>query len=100
MSMGRFETAYSTRVFRGNLISRKGYQLKMIKLIKDMVRMRHDRKDYKIKWEINLGFEPSICSLLPTIVVQPWIYRYVDVGLIDITWLFWHLSIGTWKRKS
>ena len=60
-----------------------------------------NRKDYKIKPTIKLlvDKEDYVISFLPTIVCQPWIYRFPnDDGVVDIWWLNVHILIGKWVR--
>lgn len=73
-----------------------------MKLFKDLKRLRYIRKDYKtercIKFEVdttNYAF-----YILPTIFIQPWIYRYPGCSVIEIIWLNFHICIGIWRNKK
>lgn len=71
----------------------------MIKLIKDSIRLKKNYKNYKIKPKIKFCIDDDyIFSFIPTITWQPWIYRYLDSGVIDIWWLHFHIIIGVWKK--
>lgn len=72
-----------------------------MKLFEELKRCKEDRKDYKIKPTIRLLIDRRdyIISFLPTIVWQPWIYRYPETdGVVDIWWLNIHILIGKWVR--
>lgn len=59
------------------------------------------RQDYYIKWKIGFEIDKSYraYSILPTIVWQPWKYRYPLTSIVDITWLNFHIVIGEWRKK-
>ena len=71
-----------------------------MKLIKDSIRLKEQRKEYKIKPTIKFYIDNNsyIFSFFPTIEWQPWIYRYLNCSIVDIWWLHFHILIGTWKR--
>lgn len=59
------------------------------------------RKDYRIKPKVIFDIDnlSKIFFLLPTIIFQPWEYRYNGSVVVDITWLNLHIGIGIWERK-
>ena len=72
-----------------------------MKLFKDLKECKGYRKKYRIKPSIRFirDKEDYCFSFLPTIIWQPWIYRYPDSDdVIHIWWLHFHITIGTWKR--
>ena len=71
-----------------------------MKLIKDLIRLKEYRKEYGIKPTIKLCIDNNIFSFIPTVVWQPWIYRYINCSVIDMWWLNFHISIGIWEYKS
>lgn len=60
------------------------------------------RKDYIIKLCIcfEIDKEDQVISILPTIMIQPWKYRYPNTFVVDITWLIFHIGIGRWRTKG
>ena len=75
----------------------------MKKLFKDSRKYKEHRKDYRIKPTIKFIVDNNNCmfSFLPTIVWQPWIYRYPNmIGVIDIWWLNFHIIFGRWEELS
>lgn len=76
--------------------------MKLITLFKKLREYRKDRKEYYI--ERKVAFESDdyyyVFSILPTIIVQPWITRHPGVYVIDITWLHMHIGIGIWRIKD
>lgn len=73
-----------------------------MKLIKDSIKLKENRKNYIIKPTIKFYIDNNnyMFSFFPTIEWQPWIYRYLNCSVIDIWWLNFHILIGTWERKS
>ena len=72
----------------------------MVKLIKDSIRLKESRKEYRIKPIVKFYVDNNIFSFIPTVVWQPWIYRYINSSVVDIWWLHFHILIGTWEYKS
>ena len=68
----------------------------MQKLFKDLKDCKHMRKDYKTKPYIEFYADKQYYfALLPTILYEPWVYRYPNsTGVIDIWWLHFHILIG------
>ncbi len=59
------------------------------------------RKDYRIKPKVifEIDNRSKIFCILPTIIFQPWKYRYIGGVVVDITWLNLHIGIGIWENK-
>lgn len=60
------------------------------------------RENWYIKplFKFERDTEYYLISILPTIMFQPWRYRRPYIGVIDITWLHYHIIIGEWRRKE
>ena len=60
------------------------------------------KKSGKIKPKIVFDIDKTtkIFFLLPTIVVQPWKYRYYNTFVLDICWLNFHIGIGVWEYNE
>lgn len=74
-----------------------------MKLIDDLKRCKGRRKEHRIRPTIKFKVdrEDYYFSFLPTILWQPWVYRYPDIiGVVDIWWLHYHILIGTWEYCS
>ena len=74
-----------------------------MKLIEDFKMCKGHRKEYRLKPSIKFMADKEYYhfSFIPTILYEPWIYRYPNsVGIIDIWWLHFHILIGTWERPS
>lgn len=58
------------------------------------------RKEYKIKPSIHFSCSRNLFnfSVLPTIVLEPWIYRRPGFHVVEIWWFNFHIGIGTWER--
>ena len=72
----------------------------MIKLIKNLYRLREHRKEYRIRakfaWEYD---NHNYCfSFLPTIVWNPWICRHTRFYVVEFWWLNFHLCFGRWEK--
>lgn len=76
--------------------------LGFIDLFKTLRKFKVQRKHYHIKPEIRFGVDTKnfIFSLIPTVMVVPWVFRYHNEPIIDIQWLHLHITIGKWKRKE
>lgn len=74
----------------------------MIKLLKKFKMHKPNRKKYRIKPHIGFAVDRDgyIFSLLPTVLVQPWMYRYPGHCIVDITWLHFHICIGVWENRK
>ena len=59
------------------------------------------RSDWKIKPCIAFDYDKydKLFFLIPTVMVQPWAYRYPNTYVVDIAWLHLHIGIGKWERK-
>lgn len=70
-------------------------------LFKRLRRLKPQRKEYIIKPKVFFEADTAyyIFSILPTVIVQPWIYRYKGSVIIDITWLNLHIGIGEWTKN-
>jgi hypothetical protein len=74
-----------------------------MKLIKDLKNCNGYRKEYRIKPTIRfcIDKEDYYFAFLPTILWQPWVYRYPNCdGIINIWWLHFHILIGKWEHLS
>ena len=60
------------------------------------------REDYRIKPRMKAIIDKEYClfSLIPTVIWQPWKYRYPNTYVVDIHWLIFHLCFGFWERKK
>lgn len=58
------------------------------------------RKDYHIRWNVDFMVEKEIVYILPSIIWQPWKYRQPGVCVIEIGWLNFRLTIGTWRKRK
>ena len=70
-----------------------------MKLFEELKECRKNRENYKIEFAIKFIIDNTdyCMSFIPTILWQPWIYRYPnEVGIIDIWWFNFHISIGKW----
>ena len=54
----------------------------------------------KFNIQFDIDKRNKIFCLLPTIIWQPKKYRYYGSCIIDITWLIFHITIGTWERPK
>lgn len=72
------------------------------KLINSFSDCKGNRKLYRIKPEIKFHVDDSYYAfaLIPTIVIQPWTYRYPKTYVIEIRWLIFTIGIGLWERKD
>ena len=72
------------------------------KLFKSLKECKNARKDYYIKPQID--FEADTVDyafyLIPTIVVQPWPYRYRNTYVVSIIWLNFAVGFGMWKCRA
>lgn len=57
------------------------------------------RSDYRIKKKIFFEFDCELIFLLPTIMFQPWKYRYLGTSVVTISWLGMNIGIGIWEKK-
>lgn len=74
-----------------------------MKLLNKIKERRHKRKGYRIKPVIKFMVETDdyLFSFFPTIVWQPWRYRFLGLyGVVDIWWLNLHIAIGKWETLS
>ena len=59
------------------------------------------RKEYRIKPKI--GFEIDkrtyLFMFLPTIIWQPWKYRFNNTYVICLYWLNFAIGFGLWERR-
>ena len=59
------------------------------------------RKEYHIRAKI--GFEVDkesyVFFLLPTIVWQPWKYRFSKTYAVELHWLIFTVGFGLWERR-
>lgn len=59
------------------------------------------RKEYRIKPKI--GFEIDnqsyVFFFLPTVVWQPWKYRYNNTYVVNLHWLCFDVGFGVWERR-
>lgn len=77
--------------------------MKLKKLFEQLKRLKPNRKNYRIKpsFKIWVDDRDYYFSFLPTILWEPWIYRYPNSeDVVDIWWLNIHISIGTWASKE
>ena len=71
-------------------------------LFKRLKKLKEVRKEYKIKPIIKFTVDKShyLFSFLPTVMWQPWIYRYLHTYVVDIQWLHFHIVIGEWIKAE
>ena len=74
----------------------------MIKLIKNLHKLRDRRNQYRIRpkiaWECD---QHDYCfSFVPTIIWCPWIYRNTRSYVFEFWWLNFHVAFGRWERLS
>ena len=69
-----------------------------ISLFKDMKMLKSHRKEYVIHRKIKFERDTTIISVFPTIVIRPWVYRYINSYVVDIHWLHFHIGIGWWEN--
>jgi hypothetical protein len=69
------------------------------KLYKKHKTCKQYRNSRRIRPMFNITIDDSFYafSFLPTIIWQPWMFRYNNSCIIDITWLNIHISIGKWE---
>ena len=81
--------------------TKKQVTVYLVKLVKQLRAFASRRNDYYIEWTIKFVADNEyLFALIPTIQFEPWIYRHVRFPVIDITWMHWHILIGTWRRKD
>ena len=74
-----------------------------MKLFKDLKDCKPMRKNYKVKFKINIYADTRrfYFAFFPTITFLPWVYRYPNTkGIIDIWWLNFHISLGEWIQTE
>lgn len=73
-----------------------------MKLLKHMRELKIHRREYIIKPSIKFRVDKNyyIMSLLPTIMIEPWILRTPGDPIIDVSFLNMHLLIGTWNLRT
>lgn len=73
----------------------------LIKLWKVMRADHVRRKIYRIKPVIRFAVDKTdyVFSLFPTVLFQPWPYRWECSTIIDITWLNIHITFGEWRYR-
>ena len=73
--------------------------MKLFKLFKEC---KYQRKNYKIKPCIRFFRDTHYYwfSLIPTITWLPWISRWEGVAIVEIWWLYYHITIGEWEQKK
>ena len=63
---------------------------------------KEQRKEYRIKPKI--GFEIDerykMFFFIPTIIWQPWKYRWDNSFVISVHWLIFAIGVGRWERKE
>ena len=78
--------------------------MKLKKLFKNLKKCKPHRKEFHMKPSIRIAVDDNhyTFSFLPTVVYEPWIYRYPNLQepLLDIWWLNIHILIGTWKKRE
>lgn len=59
------------------------------------------RKEYRIKPKFVFEIDTTnrIFFFLPTILWQPWKYRYNDSYVICFCWLIFNVGFGIWERR-
>lgn len=77
--------------------------MKLKKMLKDLKRLKPNRKNYRIKWTFKVGVDNKdyVFSFLPTIIWMPWIYRMPGLdSVVEIWWLNMHITIGRFERAE
>lgn len=72
------------------------------KLISDYKLCRKYPETRRFKWCVQFADDDRdyLFAVIPTICIQPRIYRYPNIGVVDIWWLTWHVVIGKWVDKE
>lgn len=60
---------------------------------------KEERKKYHIKPKVEFEIIDSLFFLLPTIIWQPWKYRYNNSYVVCLHWLVFAVGIGLWERR-
>lgn len=68
-------------------------------LFKDLRKCRKYRKNYYIKPDVKVVLDNRLFVLLPTIMVQPWVYRHPDSYVFELRWLGVRVGIGLFLYK-
>jgi hypothetical protein len=76
--------------------------MKLKKMFDSLKNCKPHRNEYVIKWDINFDVDDYsyIFAFLPTIIWQPWTFRYPGASVISIMWLNFNIGIGEWKRRE
>lgn len=76
--------------------------MKLKKMFDSIKRCKHLKKDCVIEWKVDFEIDDNsyLFSLLPTIMFQPWPFRYPGCSVIDIMWLNCHIFIGEWNKRK
>lgn len=74
----------------------------VIKSFRTLILRRKMRADWRIKpyTKLIIDKDDYLFSFIPTIVWQPWRYRYSNTCVIDIHWLIFHLCFGLWEQRK
>ena len=63
------------------------------------MRYKELRKQYRIKPKIAFEIDKQIV-FIPTIIWQPWKYRYCNSYVISFYWFIFAIGFGFWERKG
>lgn len=73
-----------------------------MKLFETIKHRREQRKEYIIVPKVTAEKDTRIYAFtfLPTIVWQPWRYRYPNSFVVELWWLNFVVGIGWWERRK
>jgi hypothetical protein len=76
--------------------------MKLKRMFESLKNCKEDRKNYVIDWNVTFNVDDHyyLFAFLPTILWEPWPFRYPNSPIISIMWLNCTIAIGTWKNKE
>lgn len=75
--------------------------MKLKKMFESFKRCKGLKEKNDITWDVSFEIDDNcyLFSFLPTIMWQPWPFRYPNCSVIDIMWFNCHILIGTWRKS-
>lgn len=72
----------------------------MRKLFRELESCRHMRGGYRVKPKLQARFDRAnyMMYVLPTITIQPWLYRKPGTFVVAFRWLHFRLAYGLWEK--
>lgn len=70
------------------------------KFIESRRRCAPNRKNYGIEFAYVTETAFDYVTIIPTIIYTPWIHRYNDSYVVEITWLVFHVGFFKWFRRE